>query len=135
MASKPSDTGAQHSRRANAVQTMRGLLGPEFDPDKATRALVNRNGALGSFGADHVLGNLWSRPQLSRRDRSIVVLSFLAVLGVMEEFEVHVRAGLNHGLGREQIEELVVQIAAYAGFPLAMQANRSVNKVWSELDG
>lgn len=128
--------GTQAERREAGIDVLRTLLGDDFDPNRAAKAMVRTHGALGSFGVDHVLGNLWNRPQLSRRDRSLVVVSFLATFGATasEELAVHIRGGLNHGLSREEIEEVVVQIAGYAGFPLAMSASRAVQEVWRELD-
>ena len=96
--------------------------------------MVDRHGALGSFAIDHVLGTLWSRPQLSRRDRSLIVVTFLATLGAVDEFLTHVQGALNHGVTRDEIEEIVNQVAGYAGFPLAMQAARLVDQVWIRLD-
>ena len=70
----------QNERRANGIDLLRTLGGGSYDPARAATAMVRRHGALGTFAVDHVLGNLWSRPQLSRRDRSLIVVTFLAVL-------------------------------------------------------
>lgn len=116
---------------------LRTLGAEAFDPERAARAMVRNNGALGSYGLDHVLGTLWTRPQLSRRDRSLIVVTFLTTLNTAggEEFEFHVRSALNHGLSREEVEEIVLQVATYAGFPIAMHASRVVNDIWRQLDG
>ena len=124
----------QAERRAAGIDLMRTLAAPH-DPERSIRAMERRNGALGSFAIDHVLGNLWSRPQLSRRDRSLIVITFLAVLGADEELRAHLQGGLNHGLEREEIREIVNQVAGYAGFPMAMQATRIVDEVFAAIDG
>lgn len=126
----------QADRRAAGIDALRTLLGDDFDPKRAARAMVRTHGALGSFGVDHVLGNLWNRPALSRRDRSLIVVTFLATFGASagEELAVHVRGALNHGLSREQVDEIICQVASYAGFPMAMSASRIVNEVWRQLD-
>jgi len=125
----------QPQRRANAIDVLRTLSHGTFDPERAARAMVRRHGALGTFGVDHVLGNLWARPQLSRRDRSLVVLAFLAALGSVDELEAHVLGAIGHGLDRAEVEEVILQVAGYAGFPRAMQATRAVDRVWGRLDG
>ena len=125
----------QSERRANGIDLLRTLGGGSYDPARAATAMVRRHGALGSFAVDHVLGNLWSRPQLSRRDRSLIVVTFLATIGSQEELHSHVRGALNHGLTRAEIEEIVLQVAGYAGFPMAMQASRIVDQVFCEIDG
>lgn len=127
----------QAERRTAGIDTLRTLSGGEFDPERAARAMVRQHGALGTFGVDHVLGNIWARPQLNRRDRSLIVVSFLCCLGggAPEELGFHAKGALNHGLTREQIDEIVLQVATYAGYPLAMSASRIVNEVWRQMDG
>jgi 4-carboxymuconolactone decarboxylase len=126
---------SQAERRANGIDLLRTLGGGEYDPERAATAMIRRHGALGTFAVDHVLGNLWSRPQLSRRDRSLIVVTFLATIGSIEELRSHVRGALNHGLSRTEIEEIVLQVAGYAGFPMAMQASRIVDEVFCAMDG
>lgn len=124
----------QSERRTNGIDLLRSLGGGRYDPAKAATTMVHRNGALGSFAVDHVLGNLWSRPQLSRRDRSMIVVAFLATIGAGEELHSHVRGALNHGLSRAEVEEIILQVAGYAGFPMAMQASRIVDAVFCAVD-
>ena len=114
---------------------MKTLSGGVYDPERAAAAMVRRHGVLGTFAVDHVLGNLWSRPQLSRRDRSLIVVTFLATIGSTEELRQHVLGAVNHGLSRDEVEEVVLHVAGYAGFPMAMQATRVVDSVWREIDG
>ena len=123
------------TRRKNAVDVMRTLSGGTYDPEQGVNAMLRRHGALGGFGVDHVLGTLWSRPQLSRRDRSLIVVAFLASIGSIEELEAHVHGAVNHGLSRVEVEEIIIQVAVYTGFPMAMQATRIVDKVWRTRDG
>ena len=125
----------QSDRRRNAIDVMRTLSGGSYDPERAANAMVRRNGALGSFGLDHILGTIWARPQLSRRDRSLIVIAFLASIGAQDELDVHIRGGIAHGLSRAEIEEIICQVAGYAGFPMAMHASRIVQSVWCDLDG
>jgi len=126
---------SQSERRANGVDLLRTLGGGSYDPLRAATAMVRRHGALGTFAVDHVLGDLWSRPQLSRRDRSLIVVTFLATIGSIDELRSHVRGALHHGLSRTEIEEIVLQVAGYAGFPMAMQAHRIVDEVFCTIDG
>jgi len=125
----------QSERRASGIDLLRTLGGSAYDPAQSAAGMVRRHGALGSFAVDHVLGNLWSRPQLSRRDRSLIVVSFLASIGSIDELRSHVRGALNHGVTRSEVEEIVLQVAGYAGFPMAMQASRIVDEVFRAQDG
>ena len=128
-------TNDQSQRRANGIDLLRTLGGGSYDPARAATAMVRRHGALGTFAVDHVLGNLWSRPQLSRRDRSVIVVTFLATIGSIEELRSHVGGALHHGVTRAEVEEIVLQVAGYAGFPMAMQAARIVDEVFCAIDG
>src|SRR4051812_48029016 len=85
---------------------------PGIEPERIARSMERRLGALGTFGFNTVMGDLWCRPQLSRRDRSLVVISVLGATARAEELEAHVGVGLNHGLTRSEIEELNLHVAA-----------------------
>lgn len=127
--------GTQADRRSNALDVLRKMSNGAYKPEKAASAMVRRHGALGTFGVDHVLGNVWGRPQLKARDRSLIVLAFLASIGSVDELEAHVHGAIGNGLTRVEVEEVILQVAGYAGFPMAMQATRIVDAVWCKLDG
>ncbi len=99
---------------------------PEVDPERVAGSLARRLGALGTYAFD-VVGEMWARPELSRRDRSLIVVSTLAAQARDEELELHTGVALRNGLTRVEIEEIVVTVAAYAGFPAAMAASRRVD--------
>jgi 4-carboxymuconolactone decarboxylase len=124
----------QATRRAQGIDLLRTLGGGRYDPARAAETMVREHGPLGSFAVDHVLGNLWSRPQLSRRDRSLIVVAFLAAQGAVDELQSHVRGALNHGVTRAEVLEVVLQVAGYAGFPMAMQASRVVAQAFNAVD-
>lgn len=124
----------QATRRAQGIDLLRTLGGGRYDPARAAATMVREHGPLGSFAVDHVLGNLWSRPQLSRRDRSLIVVAFLAAQGAVDELQSHVRGALNHGVTRAEVLEVVLQVAGYAGFPMAMQASRVVAQAFNAVD-
>jgi len=124
----------QSERRAAAHDVLRTLTGTD-DPQRASGSMERRHGDLGTFAIDHVLGNLWSRPQLSRRDRSLIVVAFLVTIGAEDELSVHVEGALNHGVTRDEVREVVNQVAGYAGFPLSMHATRIVDRTFARVDG
>ncbi len=92
-------------------------------------------GGVGVVAYRWAFGEIWSRPQLSRRDRSIVVIAILISLGATAELVVHAPAGLRHGLTRIEVEEIVNHLALYAGIPRAVEAMRTVREAWAKLDG
>jgi 4-carboxymuconolactone decarboxylase len=112
----------RHSRAADTFS----VFAPDVEPERVASSMARRLGALGSFAFD-VVGEMWARPDLSRRDRSLIVVSTLAAQARDEELELHTGVALRNGLTRTEIEELVVTVAAYAGFPAAMAASRRVD--------
>ena len=126
----------RHDRAADTFS----VFAPDVEPERVASSMARRLGALGSFAFD-VVGEMWSRPELSRRDRSLIVVSTLAAQARDEELELHTGVALRNGLTRTEIEELVVTVAAYAGFPAAMAASRRVDTALraaadvEELDG
>ena len=123
-------------RHNDALDIFDGFMGGTVaEPERGARSFRRQHGALGSFAFDVVMGDVWARPQLSRRDRSLIVISVLATIGSTEELSLHTQVGLNNGLTRTEIEELVLHVAAYAGFPMAMQASRVVTDRFCQIDG
>lgn len=113
-------------RHASAAESF-AIFAPGADPARVADALGRRQGALGAMAFD-VVGAMWARPELSRRDRSLLVISTLAAQARDEELVLHTRIGLRHGLKREEIEEILLHVAAYAGYPAAMAASRKVDQ-------
>jgi len=123
-----------YAERHDRAREVFGRFAPGVEPDRVFASMERRFGALGSFGFDAV-GDLWSRPQLSRRDRSLLVLSVLSAQARDEELELHAQVGLHHGLTRVQIEEVLLHVAAYAGFPAAMAAFRRMDAAFRKAEG
>jgi len=127
---------ASHSwqeRRDSAAETFRAFA-PGIDPERIAASFARRQGALGAMAFD-VVGAMWSRPQLNRRDRSLLVISALAAQARDEELELHTGNGLRNGLTPEEIEEILLHVAAYAGFPAAMASSRHIDKALAAAAG
>lgn len=122
----------QAERRAAGIDVQRTLRGPSVDPEAAAAALEGRLGALGSYVIDFCLGDIWTREGLSRRDRSLVVITILATLNQLNQLKSHVQGAINHGLARSEVEEVFVQLAAYAGFPRAIDAMNTAQVAMAE---
>jgi 4-carboxymuconolactone decarboxylase len=125
--------GSYDSRHARACEVFSRFV-PGVEPERVFASMERRFGALGSFGFDAV-GDLWARPELSRRDRSLLVLSVLSAQGRDEELELHTQVGLHHGLTRVEIEEILLHVAAYVGFPAAMAAFRRMDAAFRKAEG
>lgn len=80
-------------------------------------------------------GGVWSRPGLSLRDRSLVTIAVLAALHRPDELRMHLHGGLRNGLTKAEMEEAIIQVGVYAGFPTAVSANRVGQALFRDLEG
>jgi 4-carboxymuconolactone decarboxylase len=78
--------------------------------------------------------DVWNRPGISRRERSFIVLSITIGLRHWDEFRIHIRGALNNGLTRDEIKEILIQSAIYAGVPSANHAFKEAAAVFAEMD-
>ncbi|HKW55632.1 MAG TPA: 4-carboxymuconolactone decarboxylase [Stellaceae bacterium] len=79
-------------------------------------------------------GEIWTRPGLARRERSLVTLAMMVALNRTEEFKLHVRAAFNNGLMREDIKEVLLQTAIYCGVPAANSAFHMAEEVFAAME-
>lgn len=115
MATRRSVLGDAHVDRARAAST-------EFD--KPFQELIT----------EAAWGHVWSRPELTKRERSMITIALLAALGQDEEVAMHVRATANTGASREDIREALLHVAIYAGVPAANHAIKIAKQVFEQID-
>jgi 3-oxoadipate enol-lactonase / 4-carboxymuconolactone decarboxylase len=96
----------------------RSVLG-EAHVDRSIAATTDFNREFQALITRYAWGTIWTRPGLDRRTRRLLVLAILAALGRWEEFRMHVRAALEHGFEPCDLKELLLQLAIYAGAPVA----------------
>jgi len=108
-------------RVAAGMRTRREVLG-DAHVDRAVAETTEFTAAFQDFITRYAWGELWSRPGLSRPERSMITIAMLAALGRESELTLHVRAGLRNGLTADDIREVLMQVAVYAGVPAANRA-------------
>ena len=86
---------------------------------------------LGELRNTVVYGEIWERPQLSKRDRSLITVAVLQAL-VREELNLHIPRGLDNGLTPEEISEIILHVTFYAGWPTGVQASLIAAEVFAE---
>lgn len=90
-------------------------------------------GDLGKYIVEFAFGDIYSREGLTLREREIATVAMLACMGGREpQLDVHIHAGLNVGLTRKEIEEVIIQTVPYAGFPMAINAMNVLKKIDTE---
>ena len=87
------------------------------------------------FITETAWGSVWTRPGLDRRTRHLVTLAMLAALNREHELAIHIRASQNTGVTQEELKEVFMQVAIYAGVPAANTAFSVAKSVYAELNG
>ena len=121
-------------RRAAGMATRREVLGDAW-VDRAVAGTTPFTADFQDFITRTAWGDLWQRPGLARRDRSLMTLSITIALRHWEEFALHVRAAKNNGLTDEEIGEVIQHAAVYAGVPAANHAFKVAAPILEELRG
>jgi len=103
------------------MSVRRAVLGDDH-VDRAVAGTTPFTAPFQDLITRYAWGEVWSRPGLSRAERSMITLTALAVLRQEQELALHVRAALRNGLSPEQIREVLLQVAVYAGVPAANRA-------------
>jgi 4-carboxymuconolactone decarboxylase len=115
---------ADDERRQRGLALRRQLFGAEDNP------------ALGDplidVTVDHLFGDIWTRPGLALRDRSLITCAVLVALGKEAQLKVHLRGLLNQGVTHEAVEEMMIHLAHYSGWPTAVNGIRVAREVFAE---
>lgn len=110
----------------------------EIDGDAGERvieSLKNIAPDLGRYTIEFPFGDVYSRPGLGLREREIATVAALTALGTaQQQLKVHIHGALNVGCSREEIIEIIIQMAVYAGFPAALNGAFAAQEVFDERD-
>ena len=121
----------ERARYEAGLKTRREVLGAEY----VDRSLANADDFTRpwqEFVTTHAWDAVWNRPGLDRRTRSIINLAMLAALGRSAELVLHTRGALTNGVTPEEIQEILIQVGGYAGFPATVEAFRTVQPIIAE---
>jgi 4-carboxymuconolactone decarboxylase len=116
------------------LKVRREVLGAEY-VDRAIQTADDFNRPMQELVTRWCWGEVWNRPGLDRKTRSMLNLAMLTALNRPHEVKMHVRGALNNGLTRAQISEVFLHAAIYCGVPAAIDSFRTAKEVFAELDG
>ena len=120
-------------RKAQGMTVRRQVLG-DAHVDRATAGATPLTEPFQDFLTRYAWGEVWSRPGLSRAERSMITLTALVTLRQEEELALHLRAALRNGVTPDQIREVLLHAAVYAGVPAANRAFAIAQRVLAEAD-
>lgn len=109
----------------------REVLGSEY-VDRSISSATEFTSDFQNFITRYAWGEVWSRPGLDRKTRSVITLTALVALGHLEELKLHVRGALRNGLTEDEIKEVLLQCAIYCGVPAANSAFAAARSVLEE---
>ena len=121
----------ERQRYEQGMKVRRGVLGDAH----VEASLKNRNEFDKEFQdliTRYAWGEIWSRPGLPQKSRSLITLAMMVALNRPEELRMHLRAALNIGVTREEIREVLLQTAIYCGVPAANSAFHLAQEVFAE---
>ena len=119
-------------RYAEGMATRRSVLG-DAHVDRAEAAKTAFDAPFQELITEAAWGHVWSRPDWTKRERSMVTIALLAALGQDEEVAMHVRATANTGATPQDIREALLHVEIYAGVPAANHAFKIVKKAYEEM--
>jgi 4-carboxymuconolactone decarboxylase len=119
---------------AKGLKIRTEVLGEAY-VQKALASMDDFNRPLQELVTEYCWGAVWGRKGLDRAQRSMLNLAMISVLNRPHELKAHIRGALNNGLSREQIAEIFLQVAIYAGVPAAVDSFRIARETFSEIDG
>ncbi len=110
------------------IETRTQVMGSAF-VDRAIGNATEYTMPMQEFITRNAWGNVWQRPGLDLKTRSLVTVAMLAALGKQQELKGHVRGALNNGATPEELREVMLHATVYYGLPTAIEAFRSVAEV------
>ena len=128
---RPAGEGLSDAQRYQQGMIVRREVLSDAHVDRANDTVTELTADFQDFITRVAWGDVWSRPGLDRRARSIAVLSSLIALGHHEELAMHFRAALRNGLTIDEVKEVILQSAVYAGVPAANTAFRIAAEVFA----
>jgi len=123
----------ERKRYEEGMKTRRAVLG-DAHVDRTLKTRTKFNEPFQELITRYAWGEIWNRPGLPKKTRSLLTMAMLVALDRGEEFRMHVKAALALGISREEIQELLLQAAVYCGVPAANSAFHAVEEVFAALD-
>ncbi len=123
----------EQERYELGMKTRRSVLG-DAHVDRSISNTTDFNAEFQNLISRYAWGEIWTRPAIDHTTRRLMVLTATMALGKGDEFKMHVRAAVEHGVSRDIIKEVILQNAIYCGVPAANTAFHQAAEVFAALD-
>ncbi len=111
----------------------KSVLGPEF-VEKSIAAADDFNMPMQRLVTEYCWGAVWGREELPKKTRSMLNIAMLAVLNRPHEFKLHIRGAIRNGVSKDEIREILLQVAIYAGVPAAIDSFRNAKEALADME-
>ncbi len=118
---------ARSERWEKGAAKMKQLFGAEPRPGMMHEDFLQ-------ITVENLFGDIWNRPGLELHERSLITVAALTVLARERELKVHLRGALNAGISREKINEIMIHLAHYGGWPVGVNGLRIAKELFDEID-
>jgi 4-carboxymuconolactone decarboxylase len=116
------------------LEVRKAVLGEAY-VDNALKNVDDFNRPFQEMLNEYCWGAVWGREELPRKTRSMLNVAMIAILNRQHEFRAHLKGALTNGVTREEIREILMQVAIYGGMPAAVDSFRIAREVFAEIDG
>lgn len=123
----------ERKRHNKGMKVRRAVLG-DAHVDLARAKENSFNAPFQDLITRYAWGEIWTRPGLPRKTRSLITIAMMVALNRSEELRMHLRAAANNGVTRKEIQEVLLQTAVYCGLPAANTAFHIAGEVFAESD-
>jgi 4-carboxymuconolactone decarboxylase len=104
----------------------------QSEPSNVQKMIGDVAPKLAELTDEVVFGDIWERPGLSKRDRSLITVAALVALNRTEQLPFHLSTALDHGVTKDELIEAITHLAFYAGWPSAMSATMIAKRIFAE---
>ncbi len=126
-------TGKVRSEKfERGLKTRRAVLGSDY-VDRSLEQADEFSWSMQQLTTEWCWDEIWNRPGLDRRSRSILNLGMIAALNRPHELKLHIRGAVNNGLSKDELKEIFLQIGVYCGVPAALDSFRIAREVFKEM--
>ncbi|MDH2343980.1 carboxymuconolactone decarboxylase family protein [Bradyrhizobium sp. SSUT18] len=116
------------------LEVRKAVLGEAY-VDNALKSVDDFNRPFQEMLNEYCWGTVWGREELPRKTRSMLNIAMIAILNRQHEFRAHLKGALTNGVTRDEIREILMQVAIYGGVPAAVDSFRIAREVFAEIDG
>ncbi|MCK1385554.1 carboxymuconolactone decarboxylase family protein [Bradyrhizobium sp. 21] len=116
------------------LEVRKAVLGEAY-VNNALKSVDDFNRPFQEMLNEYCWGTVWGRDELPRKTRSMLNIAMIAILNRQHEFRAHLKGALTNGVTRDEIREILMQVAIYGGMPAAVDSFRIAREVFAEIDG